>query len=65
MSLDNADVDECSEGSHNCTTAADCINDIGAYHCVYPEPDHSDSDACGLGFRLDPVTQECQGMTKI
>lgn len=33
------DVDECSAGTHQCDTNANCVNSFGSYHC-----------SCNAGF---------------
>lgn len=48
------DIDECAEGTHNCTGT--CVNAVGTFRCVDRE-----SVSCGLGFRYDPETKDCQG----
>ena len=48
------DVDECAEGTHNCSGT--CVNAVGTFRCVDREP-----VSCGLGFRYDTENRECQG----
>lgn len=50
----NLDVDECAEGTHNCTGT--CVNAVGTFRCV-----DRDFVSCGLGFRYDTATRECIG----
>ena len=52
------DVDECAEGTHNCSGT--CVNAVGTFRCVDREP-----VSCGLGFRYDAEKRECQGKQRI
>lgn len=56
MNLFSQDIDECAEGGHNCTGA--CVNAVGTFRCADRGADHV---PCGLGFRFDHVSHECQG----
>ena len=43
-----ADVDECSEGTHNCT--AECMNTQGGFQC-----------SCSSGYQLSEDGATCKG----
>ena len=47
----HADVDECAEGTHNCSMNATCTNIVGGFTC-----------ACLNGFTGDGVS--CSGKNK-
>lgn len=34
MGVKIADVDECSEGTHNCSNVSKCVDTEGSYHCT-------------------------------
>ena len=44
------DVDECFEGTHNCTGVAQCENEVGSFRC-----------SCPIGYSLDPSVTTCNG----
>ena len=44
------DVDECSTGSHTCSSDGACVNTVGTYSCD-----------CGPGFKWNSNKGQCQG----
>ena len=50
QSGDCVDVDECTEGGHQCQGNAQCQNTLGGYNC-----------ACTTGYRLAADQRTCQG----
>ena len=47
-----ADVDECSEGTHNCT--AECMNTQGGFQC-----------SCSSGYQLSEDEATCKGRDRV
>lgn len=45
-----ADKDECSTGTHTCSSKAACTNTEGSYTCD-----------CQLGFKWNPNSKQCKG----
>ena len=45
------DIDECSEGSSNCTVGSTCVNAQGSYYCVCLEGYFGDGRQDGDGCR--------------
>ena len=45
------DIDECSDGSSNCTTDSTCLNTQGSYSCICPEGYSGDGRRDGDGCR--------------
>lgn len=51
FSLDvNSDLDECSEGGHDCLSNQLCMNTIGSFKCM-----------CPRGYKSDDSQRRCQG----
>ena len=46
------DVDECSTGSHTCSSDEACVNTEGTYSCD-----------CGPGLKWNSNKMQCQGIT--
>ena len=46
------DIDECSNGSHNCSENKTCTNTLGSYDCQ-----------CPPGFQEKINDDECKGIT--
>ena len=49
--MHNADIDECSDGTHNCSQT--CTNTNGSFTC-----------GCNSGYLLDIDGATCNGMQK-
>ena len=45
------DINECSDGSSNCTTDSTCLNTQGSYSCICPEGYSGDGRQDGDGCR--------------
>ena len=45
------DINECSEGSHNCTSTQDCRNIVGGFECP-----------CKIGYEASVNGSTCVGM---
>ena len=47
------DIDECSNGSHDCDVNANCINTNGSYSCTCEEGYTGKGESCQGKIRLD------------
>ncbi|KAJ8046213.1 Nephronectin [Holothuria leucospilota] len=53
------DVDECAEGTDDCSMNSDCVNDEGSYHCECKEGYHGNGDVCVLISTITCDDQPC------
>lgn len=60
LSFFSSDTDECSEGSHQCSPFANCVNTMGDYECGCKEGYKGNGRRCTRKFRGLPVVQICK-----
>ncbi|KAH6928517.1 hypothetical protein HPB50_016854 [Hyalomma asiaticum] len=65
--LSCADIDECSEGSHDCDESREqCMNIPGSFKCIHKAdnvalPDGGDVPQCDAGFKYNTAIKDCIG----
>jgi len=64
---DCEDVDECENGTHNCTITEYCVNTVGSFMCLpWPvvtttkKPEPKTATPCSKGFRWNAETLKCE-----
>ena len=56
MSFKNKDIDECSQGQHDCDDTATCQNTVGNFTCSCLQGEISDGKACAGSNNFFHVT---------